>query len=129
MAVIRGWRDEAGHLHEGSVVSESEYDGQGRRIVYRVTNNGDRNATYHHYHAGGSQIEMRNGSDLVLQQWVWGGLSGGYIDDLVQVGVNSDPFVGDTCDTFYWSLVDNHFNVLGLNVTLDLLVLPRSVSR
>ncbi len=33
-------------------------------------------------------IEERNGSNLVIKQFVWGR---GYIDELVQTSINSDP--------------------------------------
>jgi hypothetical protein len=56
-------------------------------------------------------IETRNGSGLVLKQHVWGT---GYIDELVQVAVNSDLVADDECDTRYWAMADSNFNVLGI---------------
>jgi RHS repeat-associated protein len=37
-------------------------------------------------------IEIRDGSDLVLQQCLWVNRLGGYIDELAQVAVNGNPF-------------------------------------
>jgi hypothetical protein len=56
----------------------------GWRIVKQVRNSADLDATVHFYHDGQRLIELRNGSDQVLQQFVWG-LA--YIDELVQIGV------------------------------------------
>jgi hypothetical protein len=55
-------------------------------------------------------IETRNGSGLVLKQHVGGT---GYIDELVQVPVNSDPVGDDLCDVRYWARAEANFNVLG----------------
>jgi RHS repeat-associated protein len=58
-------------------------------------------------------IETRNGSDLVLKQYVWGV---DYVDQLVQVAVNNDPtdVTEDDVETFYWALHDAQYNVIGL---------------
>ena len=37
-----------------------------------------------------------------------------YIDELVQVGVNTNPSVDDDADTFYFASHDANFNVLGI---------------
>jgi hypothetical protein len=67
---------------------------------------------------------MRNGSGLVLKQHVWGM---GYIDELVQVAVNSDPVADDLCDTRYWAMADSNFNVLGIVDAAGVLREPRRV--
>lgn len=98
----------------GSVVQESEYDGFGRRIVKAVKNSADFDATYHYYYYSGWRLaEIRNGSDQVLKQQVWG-LT--YIDELVQVALNDDPadVAEDDVESFYYAMQDAHFNVLGL---------------
>ncbi len=56
-------------------------------------------------------VETRNGSDQVIAQHVWGGR---YLDELVQVAVNSDPSADATCDRLYPALHDANFNVAGL---------------
>ncbi len=85
----------------------------GRRIVKDVDNSGDWNEPYHYYYNGQQMVEMRNGSDSVLKQYVWG-LT--YIDELLQIGINKDPASAheDNCEQFYWVLQDANFNVLGV---------------
>jgi len=58
-------------------------------------------------------IEMRNGSDDVLKQHIWGTR---YVDELLQIGINDDPTDAgeDDCETFYWALQDANYNVLGI---------------
>ena len=60
--------------------------------------------------------EVRNGSDLVLRQYLWANLAGGYVDELVQVAINDDPTDGteQDCEQFYYALQNANFNVLGL---------------
>lgn len=60
----------------------------------------------------------RNGSDQTLKQQVWGV---SYVDELVQVSLNQDPFNADSgtytenvCERSYWAMQDVNFNVLGL---------------
>jgi len=104
---------------QGSVLMTAEYDGMGRRTVKAVTNSEDLDATYHYYYDGQRCIEVRNGSDAVLYQHVWGQL---YIDELVQKYVNGDPVDDPDFDSTdpdhdprnYYALEDAHFNVIGL---------------
>ena len=84
------------------------YDGRGRRISKAVTNSNNWNCTYHYYLDGDSMIEVRNGSDMVLKQQVWGVT---YIDELVQQCVNSTPPADNTCETLYWVGQDANYNV------------------
>ena len=42
----------------------------------------------HYYYDGQSIVEIRDGSDYVLKQQVWGLR---YVDELVQIAVNDDP--------------------------------------
>ena len=46
---------------------------------------GRKNATYHYYYDNQSVVEVRNGSDLVLTQYLWAGRAGGYVDELIQL--------------------------------------------
>lgn len=92
----------------GSQTARYHYDGQQRRIVREITHSGVLDATYHDYLREQSVIETRNGSDLVLQQWVWG-LD--YIDELVHVAVNADP-LDDTEGTGTQSLCERHYVAL-----------------
>ncbi len=109
-------------LQNGSTVAELSYDGRGRRIVKAVQNSADLNATYVYYYDDQSLVELRNGSDQVLKQHVWGNLAGGYVDELVQLAVNGDPIAdpqfapNDPDHDFrgYYPLHDANFNVLGL---------------
>jgi 2Fe-2S ferredoxin len=61
-----------------------------------VKNSADLDATYHYLYAPGSHsiVEVRNGLDAVLKQYVWSGASGGYVDEIVQTTVSEDP-IGD----------------------------------
>jgi len=96
-----------------------EYDAAGRRIVRAVTNAGDLDATYHDYHDGQRVVEIRNGSDAVLKQHVWGQM---YIDELCQITINGDPVLDPEFDPAdpdhdpraYHTLQDANFNVTEL---------------
>ena len=86
-----------------------------------MTNSGGLDATYHYYLDGQSLVETRNGSDQVLKQHVWNTTPGGYIDELIQVGLNIDPQNADTgtatenlCERFFWPLHNANFNVMAL---------------
>ena len=105
-----------GTLQQGAVVSTSRYDGLSRRIEKAVTNSGSLDATYRYYHHGQSVVEVRNGSDAVLKQFVWANLAGGYIDELVQTSLNDDPAdsTEQDCETVLYALQDANYNVLGL---------------
>ena len=83
-------------VQTGSVVAGMQYDGLGRRIVKQVEHSADLDCTYHYCYNGQSVIETRDGGDLVLKQYVWGADSGGDVDELTQVAVNSNPTVDDT---------------------------------
>ena len=82
---------------------EAECDGLGRRIVKKITNSDDWDATYHYYHDGDQCIETRNGSDQVIKQHVWGGL---YIDELVQTALNDDPadVAEDDVESYFFAI-------------------------
>ncbi len=109
-----------GSVQLGSQTARYQYDGQQRRIVREITHSGVLDATYHDYLREQSVIETRNGSDLVLQQWVWG-LD--YIDELVHAAVNADP-LDDTegtgtqslCERHYVALHNANYNVLGIAI-------------
>jgi RHS repeat-associated protein len=119
--VTKAYRDSGGTLQSGSVVAEMSYDGLGRRTVKNIQNSADFDCTYHCYYDGQRLIESRNGSDQVLKQQVWG-LS--YVDELVQVGVNQDPWNATSkassgiyenkCERFFFVCQDANYNVLGV---------------
>ena len=102
-----------------STAAEMKYDGLGRRIVKIVGDDcdtshemGDWEATYHYYYSGHSLIETRDGSDAAIKQHVWGTR---YIDELLQIGINSNPTSDNTCtDSMYWVAHDANYNVIGL---------------
>ncbi len=73
-------------------------------------------SVYHDYYAGPSLIETRNGSDLVVQQYVWRGLLGGYVDELIQIASNDDLLDGgeQVCETKHWALSDASYCIIGL---------------
>ena len=111
--ITRAFRDPAApaSVTLGSVVGEFEHDGLSRRVVQRVTHSADLDATYRYYHDGQRVIEVRNGSDLVLWQHVWGM---GYIDELAQTALNEDPTdtTEQLCETLTWALCDANYNVM-----------------
>ena len=108
-----------GAIQTGSVVGEFAYDGLSRRIQKKVTNSGDFDFTYNYYYNGQQLVETRNASSMVLNQKIWG-LT--YIDELVQVGINQDPYnlypghpaTESDCERFFWALTDANYNVMGL---------------
>ena len=119
VTVTKAYRDDQGNLKLGSVVQENEYDGLGRRIVVAVKNSGDLDNTEHVYYDGWSQVETRNGSNIVTKQMVWAGRVGGYIDELIQIAHNLDwpdalPAQDQTCEAKYWAMQDANYNVLGI---------------
>ena len=64
---------------------------------------------------GHKMMETRNDNDNddVIKQHVWG-LT--YIDELCQIGVNTDPSDPNEadCETFYYAAQNANFNVLGI---------------
>jgi RHS repeat-associated protein len=87
------------------------YDAKGRRITKAIANTGSWDCTYNYYHKGDSVIEEQNGSAQTIKQYVWGL---GYIDELIQTSLNSNPTSQSTCDTPYWAEQDANWNVLGI---------------
>ena len=124
--VRRAWREATGSggsvtlgsVSTGSLVATYRYDGRGRRISKAITSSGDDDATLHFYYDGARCIEIRNGSDQTLKHQVWGVQ---YVDELLQVAINQDPFNADegtatenSCERKFWVMQDPNFNVLGL---------------
>ena len=61
---------------------------------------------------GPNSLDMQGvGSNQTVKQFVWGK---GYIDELVQTSINSNPTAQSICDTPYWACQDANWNVLGL---------------
>jgi RHS repeat-associated protein len=114
--------DGDGALDAGdTLVAAFAYDGLGRRVSKTVDNSADWDCTYHYYYdLAWRRIEMRDGSDQVLKQYVYGTR---YVDNPVQIGVNTDPGEDDDaeetgtqdyCDDFYYPIQDANFNVVGV---------------
>lgn len=112
-------------MQTGSTIATMQYDGLGRRIVKAVSNSADWDATYHYYWDGWQMIEMRNGSDQVLKQHVWGRQ---YVDELLQIAVNQDPWNADAgtteneCERFFYVCQDANYNVLGVTMSSGRLI-------
>ncbi|QNN21540.1 RHS repeat-associated core domain-containing protein [Planctomycetales bacterium ZRK34] len=125
-----------GPIIEGSIVDVMRYDGLGRRIEKQVDLARDTNdnlvedqyginiptsdfaACDHYYYNGQQLVETRDGSDQVTQQFVWG-LQ--YIDELVQIGVNQDPWNANSetdkenlCERFFYSIHDANYSVVAV---------------
>ena len=102
-----------GSLQTGVAIATMSYDALGRRVVKKIENSADWDCEYHYYLDGQRIAEVRNGSNKVCSQYVWG-LS--YVDELVQTGMNQDQTYttapGD-CERFFWIMQDANFNVLG----------------
>ena len=109
--VKRAWgKDPADEV--GSTIATLKYDAVHRRIVKDVTNSGDWNCEYHYYYdVAWRLLETRNGDDDVLKQHVWGVR---YIDELVQVAVNTNPGTDNTCDAAYYAIQNANFSLVGL---------------
>ena len=56
----------------GNVVAEYDYDAEGRRTRRVVSNSGPLDGTTIYYHDGWQVIEERDGSDVLLRQFVYG---------------------------------------------------------
>ncbi|MBS3735425.1 MAG: IS30 family transposase [Phycisphaerae bacterium] len=103
VAVNRAYRDCSGTLQTTSRVASMRYDALGRRISKVVDNSADWDGAYHYYYDGQRMIETRDDHDgdgdpdRVLKQYVWGG---GYVDELVQIGINDDPADRRQTETF-----------------------------
>jgi|GEM_PF-3465882 len=111
ITAAHAYRDSGGTLHEGQVMATTAYDGLGRRISKTVNGTGQWDGTLNYYLDGDSVVEEQNGSAMTLKQFIWGTQ---YIDDLVQVSLNSAPASQSTCDTPYFAMCDSNWNVLGL---------------
>jgi len=109
-------------LTYGSEIATMEYDGTNRRVSKTITHSGDWDAAYNFYYNGQSLIETRDNATTnegsVLKQKVWGL---GYIDELVQIGINQDPSNNLTttndennCERFFWVCQDANYNVIGV---------------
>jgi len=110
------YRTTGGTLTAGATVQTLTYDGLGRRITKAVDNCGDWDGTFHTYLDGQRSIELRDGSDDVLKQYVWGTQ---YVDELVQIGINVAYTSTDDCEHFFWALQDAHYNVLAVIGGID----------
>jgi hypothetical protein len=100
--------------YDGSLVAKYAYDGLGRRILKENLELSQSSPFRQHYYYDGQRcVEIRDASDLVLKQQVWG-LQ--YIDELIQLAVNDDPSDQneDVCESKYWACQDANFNVLGI---------------
>jgi len=64
-----------------------------------------------YYYNGQQLIETRNGSDQTLKQHVWG-LQ--YIDELVQIAINTAPTNNNNCVHTFYVCQDANFNVMGV---------------
>jgi len=129
--VQKAYRAANGSLTTTFTVATIKYDALGRRNYKYTDSTADWSHGYRYYYDGDRRIEMRNGTNYVLQQFVWGtqlGRSsfseGAYTDELVQIGLNEDPSDSAEppgpsgyfclCEDFYWVLQDANYSVLGV---------------
>ena len=113
-AVSRAYRDGEGDVAVGSQIAELRYDGLHRRVAKRIAHCGDWDANYVYvWDSNWRLLETRLDNGNTAKQYVWGGR---YIDELVQVSVNTDPYdAGEQdCETFYYPVQNANFNVIGL---------------
>ena len=111
--VERAWRDDANNaIQTGSTIAEIQYDGLHRRTIKKISNSGDWDATYQYTWSTNWQLlETRNGEDQVLKQHLWGPR---YVDEIVQIAVNTDPETDANCESAYYPMQNANFNVLGV---------------
>ncbi len=91
-------------------MAEYEYDALGRRVEKKIINSGDWDCTYRYYWDGWKMLEVRNGSDEVLKQYVW---SLRYIDSpiLRDENKNSDGDCTDGADERIYYVADVNMNI------------------
>ena len=111
--VERAWRDDANTvIQTGSTIAEIQYDGLHRRTIKKITNSGDWDATYRYTWSTNWQLlETRNGDGKPIKQHLWGPR---YIDEIVQIAVNTDPETDANCESAYYPMQNANFNVLGV---------------
>ena len=99
-----------GALQIGSTVGQFAYDALNRRIQKKILNSADQNFTYNYYYNDKQAVEIRNGTDFVIKQNIWG------IQDeneLIQIGINHQN-IDNTIDRKLWALTDANNSVLGI---------------
>jgi len=88
------------------------YNGLGRRISKAISSCGDWDGVYHYFYDGQQCVEDRNGSGKMIRQYVHGL---GYIDELAQVGVDTDPNGGaNSIGVVRYICQDANYNVVGV---------------
>jgi RHS repeat-associated protein len=99
------------NIYGTGIMHACKYDYPVWRIMKADNGTGAMDCTTHYYLSGNSVVEERNGSGGLMEQFVHG-LT--YVDELVQLGIASDPPSATTCDTYFWVCQDANFNVLGV---------------
>jgi RHS repeat-associated protein len=93
------FRNQAVRVTDGSTTNENKYDALGRRLQKIVTA-GSQSKTENYYYAGHQVIEVRDGSDQVKRQFIYGN----GIDDVIRM----DAYNGSTITPYYF-----HTNAIG----------------
>ncbi|QQE14014.1 RHS repeat-associated core domain-containing protein [Planctomycetota bacterium] len=110
--VYKAHRNTLGNVENGALVQSNQYDALGKRIIKQVHNSDNLDNTYHYYYEGMRQIEVRDDSDEILKQNVWG-LN--YVDEIIQsrtVRILTGFEMQEYIDTY--ALQDANYNVLGI---------------
>ncbi|QQE13182.1 hypothetical protein JD969_06895 [Planctomycetota bacterium] len=110
--VYKAHRNTLGNVENGALVQSNQYDALGKRIIKQVHNSDNLDNTYHYYYEGMRQIEVRDDSDEILKQNVWG-LN--YVDELVEsrtVRIYSGFEMEEYITTY--ALQDANYNILGI---------------
>jgi RHS repeat-associated protein len=79
--------------------TENKYDALGRRLQ-KIVNTGSQTKTENYYYAGHQLVEVRDGSDNILKQYIYGN----GIDEVIRM----DVFSGSTITPYYF-----HSNAIG----------------
>src|SRR4051812_1360203 len=108
MTIAHAYRDGTG-VHSGQISFTNAYDAAGRRVSRTVTGTGVDDCTDQYYYSGNQAIQKRDGSDELLQEYVYG-LT--YVDEICQVAFNSSPDGQSQCDFFFWMLQDANYDVV-----------------
>jgi YD repeat-containing protein len=97
--IYHDYRNRLVRVTEGTTTTENKYDALGRRLQKIITT-GSQSKTENYYYSGHQAIEVRDGNDQVLRQYIYGN----GIDEVVRM----DTYNGSTITSYYF-----HSNGIG----------------
>jgi RHS repeat-associated protein len=93
------YRSQMVRVTEGTTTTENKYDALGRRLQ-KIVNTGSQSKTENYYYSGHQVVEVRDGSDQVKRQFIYGN----GIDEVIRM----DAYSGSTITPYYF-----HSNAIG----------------